>query len=212
MRISTFVSRTDTQNATITDTTVDDLAHEGQARDANTPKSDLPPIVYGETDGQGRGNNHTLTRTAVVLDIDHCGDYDPRDTVRGLGYEALIHETASSQPGDRGWRIVIPLSEPITNAQTLKATTEYVAGQINPPQWDRTCAEWARFFYAPACNDGRVCVALNGTPISPVHDNPGHATTPAGTTKRDPRELPGVMGAWCRAHDIQSTIDTLGLP
>ena len=123
-RVIVFAGMYDTHTATGEDYQTRALADLFNVKPVCTPKQTGPAFVpssYGDHDAR----SHTAQRTrgsfvALTADIDH-GDHGLEAVVGALraiaGHAAhLIYSSPHARPGDRRWRMIVPLSDPLAYA------------------------------------------------------------------------------------------------
>ena len=96
------------------------------------------------------------TRELLTLDADHS---DPRlpDRVADLRVAAVVHPTFSSTPDAPRWRVIAPLSEPVTAEQygsLARAVAEALA--LGDDEFDRGSYEPERAMFSPAGPGGSL--------------------------------------------------------
>lgn len=96
------------------------------------------------------------TREILTLDADHS---DPRlpERVAGLRVAAVVHPTFSSTPDAPRWRVIAPLSEPVTAEQyggLARAVAEALA--LGDEEFDRGSYEAERAMFSPAGPGGSL--------------------------------------------------------
>lgn len=104
------------------------------------------PVTYRPGSARGKANVDQVHM--LVLDVDHTEL--PLDLLNGLEYVA--HTTFNHTPQDPRWRVILPLSEPISGQSWpgfwLRANA-YFGGCI-----DRQTKDSSRIFYLPSCRPG----------------------------------------------------------
>jgi len=104
------------------------------------------PVTY--LPGTTRGKANVDQVFALVLDLDHGGDY----WVLLDGRELVAHTTHSHTPAAPRWRVTLPLTRPISGADWpafwLRANA-FFGGCVDPATKDAS-----RLFYLPSCPPG----------------------------------------------------------
>ncbi|QRP60578.1 virulence-associated E family protein [Corynebacterium minutissimum] len=192
---------------------------------------DVGGFVGGHLKHGRRRKGHILARSLITLDLDNIPtDVDLAAALADtLPYAWLAHTTLSHLTTEQRWRIWVWLHRDVT-ADEYGAVARRVAQDINPGlKWfDPTTFEPERFFYWPATlQDGDYHVEisskkdiLNPDDYLDRYDTwqdvttwpgvtPDDAKAMLGTSKLDdPRDKPGMLGAFNRAHPIPRAIKT----
>ena len=192
---------------------------------------DVGGFVGGHLKHGRRRKGHILTRSLITLDLDNIPeDVDLAQVLADtLPYAWLAHTTLSHLTTEQRWRIWVWLHRDVT-ADEYGAVARRAAQDINPglAWFDPTTFEPERFFYWPATledGDYHVEISTEKEPLNPDdyldrYDTwqdvttwpgvtPDDAKAMLGTTKLDdPREKPGMLGAFNRAHTIPNAIQT----
>lgn len=208
-------------------TTAEYKAMEKSARDKI---KDVGGFVGGHLKNGRRRKGHVLARSIITLDIDNLpADVDLAQVLADtLPYAWLIHTTLSHTPDGPRWRIWIWLTRDIT-ADEYGAVARRAAQDINPGlEWfDPTTFEAERFMYWPsALTDGDYHAhvstqkdILNPDDFLARFDVWQDVTTWPGVTPddakamlgksrlEDPRDKPGMLGAFNRAYTVPKAID-----
>lgn len=192
---------------------------------------DVGGFVGGHLKHGRRRKGHILTRSLITLDLDNI----PTDVnlaqalADTVPYAWLAHTTLSHLDTEQRWRIWVWLTRDVT-ADEYGAVARRVAQDINPglAWFDPTTYEPERFFYWPATledGDYHVEISAEKEPLNPDdyldrYDTwqdvttwpgvtPDDAKAMLGTSKLDdPRDKPGMLGAFNRAHTIPHAIQT----
>ena len=188
-------------------------------------------FVGGHLRNGRRRKGHVLARSLVTLDLDNIPpSVDLRQVLaEKLPYAWLAHTTLSHTPDGPRWRVWIWLIRDVT-ADEYGAVARRIAQDINPGlDWiDPTTFEPERLMYWPATledGDYHVEVSTQKDILDPDdflarYDVWQDVTTWPGITPEqakafeatgkldDPREKPGMLGAFNRAHSIEDAIRT----
>lgn len=203
----------------------------------NLPKAerdkhkDVGGFVGGHLKHGRRRKGHILTRSLITLDLDNIPtEVDlPGALADTVPYAWLAHTTLSHLDAEQRWRIWVWLHRDVT-ADEYGAVARRVAQDINPglAWFDPTTFEPERFFYWPATltdGDYHVHVSSKKDILNPDdylgrYDTWQDVTTWPGITPEqakafeangkldDPRDKPGMLGAFNRAHTIPNAINT----
>ena len=192
---------------------------------------DVGGFVGGHLKNGRRRKGHVLARSFVTLDIDNLPANVDLTTVLAdtLPYAWLAHTTLSHTPEKPRWRVWIWLTRDISPDE-YGAVSRRIAQDINPGlEWfDPTTFENERLMYVPATltdGDYHAHVSSQKDILNPddflarfdvwqdVTTWPGvtpdDAKTMLGKSKLDdPRDKPGMLGAFNRAYTIPKAIDT----
>lgn len=158
--------------------------------------------------GLHRNREAILSRDALTLDVDSpTEDFLPK--VRSLGTRALVHTTYSATPDKPRYRVIIPLSRPVSPAE-YTAEAAAVMAEVGEDSFDPGSTQAERYMFRPAGDHFKYEV-INGPVREPAAVVDPHAALPL--TKRDPLELPGVVGAFNRVYtDLDALIEAYDLP
>ena len=127
---------------------------------AEKSPSSSPGLFFGRAeqrpmDKTVRGDQR-LYRSAIVLDLEDGESSVPHDVpqrVEALPWAALLYASPSYTGNAPRWRLVVPVSAPLS-AQDTPRVTGYVAQRLGAYEWlDWTCREPARRYYAPFISD-----------------------------------------------------------
>jgi putative DNA primase/helicase len=183
---------------------------------------DVGGFVAGALKDGLRHPQNVLNRTMVVLDADYAkpGLWDTWGLL--FGTAAVLHQTHSWRPDHPKLRLIVPLSRPVEPI-LYKAISVHLADELGADQFDPTTHETNRLMYWPslprdADHDPRVLEGAFLDVDAWVADHPRWddlSTWPLTVEVKDPAkklgdpgEKGGIIGAFCRAHDIVSAIDT----
>lgn len=214
---------------TVIDCTVTE--YQALAKGEKDKRKDVGGFVGGHLKNGRRRKGHVLARSLVTLDLDNL----PKDTdlpavlADTLPYAWLAHTTLSHTADNQRWRVWVWLSRDVT-ADEYGAVARRAAQDINPGlSWfDPTTFEPERLFYWPATlQDGDYHVEvsskkdiLNPDDFLARFDVWQDVTTWPGITPEqakafeatgkldDPRDKPGMLGAFNRAYSIEDAIRT----
>ena len=192
---------------------------------------DVGGFVGGHLKNGRRRKGHVLARSFVTLDIDNLPANVDLTTVLAdtLPYAWLAHTTLSHTPEKPRWRVWIWLTRDISPDE-YGAVSRRIAQDINPGlEWfDPTTFENERLMYVPATltdGDYHAHVSTQKDILNPDDFlarfdvwqdittwpgvTPDDAKTMLGKSKLDdPRDKPGMLGAFNRAYTIPKAIDT----
>lgn len=182
-------------------------------------------FVGGRIDGPQRLTGRITERSMLTLDADRCTGVDflarARKALPGEAWAAFT--THSSTVEHPRWRLVVPVNEPIRDPIAFEAVSRRVGERLGLDVVDPCSHKLAQFFYFPSHPTDAVYVCeeqrgafLDVQAVLDSYDNymdfsqhPGEGVSwlPQGEKAPDPREKPGMVGAFCRAFDAHTAIE-----
>lgn len=194
---------------------------------SKTEQSDIKDVggyVGGTLQGGHRRTGHVLERSMITLDADFAGQ-DFQDLIGMLMANAYaVYTTHSHSPEAPRWRMVVPLTRPVT-ADEYKPLARFLAAELGIDLWDDSTYEPERLMYWPStAEDGEFLsdygdapwmdpdTVLQGHPFWhdattwPESSRSGHTRQRFADRQGDPHEKPGVVGAFNRAYSIPDAI------
>lgn len=187
---------------------------------AHNPESvkDCGGYVAGRLKGTSRRKGQVEYRSAVTLDADAASETLPA-LVAGLGLRALVHSTYSHTRAHPRYRVIIPIMGPGLSEEEYPRVARGLIENLGEAQFDlgSTQPERLMFWPATAAPDEYEVVECSGETATAqgllrdfggLHATPDHKPGP----KRDPKELPGVAGAFNRVYDMARAVETFHLP
>ena len=188
---------------------------------------DVGGYVGGTLKDNRRKNGYVLDRCLITLDADSIppgGTEDILKRVSGLGCAYVVYSTRKHEGAAPRLRIVLPLDRIVT-ADEYEPIARKMAEIIGIHIFDGTTFQSVRFMYWPSkCSDGEWVFDYRDNPflsadgiLSQYTDWRNVAEWPEvpGVQKQihqglkkqeDPREKPGVIGAFCRVYDVPGAI------
>lgn len=188
---------------------------------------DVGGYVGGTLKGNRRKNGCLTGRYLITLDADNIAPGGAGDVVRrvsGLGCASLIYSTRKHEGAAPRLRIVFPTDRVVT-ADEYEPIARKLASLIGIRMFDPTTFESIRMMYLSSrCVDGEWVfhyedkpflsadgiLAMYGdwTNVAEWPEVPGTETRIQQGIKKlgDPREKPGIIGAFCRVYDIPEAI------
>lgn len=174
--------------------------------------------VIGKFRGGLRRTRSLIHREAVTLDADYNARSLPEHLTE-MGVRCAWHTTWSSAPDNPRYRVVLPLSRPVS-AEEYEIVAESLAARCDPEAWDRTSFRPAQFMWRPAAKnrDWYSWGTVDGPPVDvdAILADPQTAPRPGlrrKPQKRDPLQIEGVVGAFNRAYpDLDELISVFDLP
>lgn len=159
-----------------------------------------------------RNSDAIVTRDALMLDVDYPEDTFLTD-LEAVGVKTLVHTTFSSTPDKPRYRVIIPLSRPVSPFEYETAATDLME-RVGPASFDATSPQPERYMFRPAGEHFWFTV-FNGPVMEPPAITPELALAQnlMPHNKRDPFELTGAVGAFNRVYtDLDTLIEEFSLP
>lgn len=186
---------------------------------------DVGGFVGGTLSGGRRKADAVAWRQLLTLDADHVkGDFWASIETM-FDHACLIYSTHSHTPQNPRFRLVIPLSRPIT-ADEYQAVARRVAGDLGIDFFDDSTFEAHRLMYWPSTSkDGEFIFRLQDAEWLNPDDvlaryedwrDPSYWPESSRVKQRrermadkqgDPHEKPGMVGAFCRTYTIEQAIE-----
>ena len=156
-----------------------------------------------------RNKKALVTRSAITLDID-SPDKGFADAVQlTLPYQAILHTTFSSAPDDPRYRLIVATDRDLLPDEYIVAASA-IMQMLGEHQFDHGSSEPERYMFRPAATEPGWYHywCLGGDPASVdqlLEDfEEDLSSLPMPTphkNKRNPFEIPGVVGAFNRAYE-----------
>ena len=184
-------------------------------------------FVGGKLKGTKRGVSEVLFRSMLTLDLDKAKvGFIDKFTAESK-YLSCLYTTHSHTKEEPRCRVIVPLSRDITPDE-YNAIARLFASQFGIEQFDACSFRIAQLmFYPTTPKDGEfIFKKIEGKVLNPDefladypmwHDISTLPLTPdelpknnvqRRRKKKDPTELKGVIGAFCRAYTVQEAIET----
>jgi predicted P-loop ATPase len=171
--------------------------------------------VLGTLRGGRRTKATIVSRSAITLDADSPSPGLPELIEMTLG-ASIVHTTWRSSPDAPRYRVVLPTCRDVSPAEYQQIST-LLMQRLGPDNFDPGSSQPERYMFKPSAptldwyqawvNDGEPLDvdALLREALPVIQEEP--------TTKRDPFELGGVIGAFNRVYEeFQDVIDEYQLP
>lgn len=168
-----------------------------------------------------RNNLAVVSRSALTLDIDHPGETFLDDFQMVADFTYLLHTTFSSTPSEPRYRLIVPTDRDMAPDEYMAAASAF-ANRYGMEQFDESCFRPAQYMFRPGATKREWFEAWDGSGPAIrvesllddfVEDLSGLPVPKPNSTKRNPFEIDGVVGAFNRAYlDFQLLIDEYGLP
>lgn len=177
--------------------------------------------------GEGRRKKDKVRhRSLLTFDLDDGSSTLWEDFTRLYPFAAILYTTHKHTPEHPRYRLVIPLLRNVS-PEEYEPLGRWVAGELGIEQFDHTTYQPSRLFYWPTVskNGEFVFREQQGSPCDPdailahytdwrdasswpVSSKESVAIKKLVKKQGNPQEKSGLIGAFCRAYDIPSAIDT----
>lgn len=187
---------------------------------AHHPESvkDCGGYVAGVLRGTSRRKGQVESRTAVTLDADSASDHLP-SRVSELGVKALVHSTYSHTADHPRYRVIIPILGPGLTEDEYPRVARGLMSALGEAQFDPGSTQPERLMFWPSTGhpEDYEVYELDGETATRdflLREYGGLGPTPDAKpgVKRDPKDLPGVPGAFNRVYDMASAVEEFNLP
>ena len=200
--------------------------YKAMTKDERSAAKDIGGFVGGVIEGGRRFAAAVTERTLVTLDADYASKDLWEEATDIIDNAMLVYSTHSHLPKSPRLRVIIPLDRPVSPTE-YGAIARRVAEWLGIEQFDVTTYEVNRLMYWPSTpSDGEFVFHKQDGPTLKAdkvlatykdwHDCASWPTSAmeqtviAKSAKKQgaPVEKPGLVGMFCRAHDIYSAIET----
>ena len=199
-------------------------------KDEQANLKDVGYFICGQFNGSGRLLENMARRCCITLDVDHIDWLDIDEIRETYGfYEHVVHSTLKHCNDTPRLRLVFPLAKDIPPEQ-YEPAARAIAARLGMDCFDDTTFQPARIMFWPAVTaDGDIFKYHNKGEILPTEalldkyddwtdfgewPHSSRTGVPRGPLQRAewPLDKGGIIGAFCRTHDIHSAIATFELP
>lgn len=207
-----------------TDETVAEYA--ALPKDEQGKIKDVGAFVGGYIKGGRRLKGSIEYRQLLTLDIDY-GDEDMLDEIQALGFAYVVYSTHKHTPESPRYRLIVPVSRSLS-ADEYEAAARVLAWKLDINKFDDTTFQPERcMFYPSTPSDGEYVFKHNDAEMldpdtlldvlidwqDPTTWFYSDRVDEVRTRERkelaeDPTTKGGVIGAFCRAFDIDDAILT----
>ena len=181
-------------------------------------KKDCGSYMAGKATSTSRKDSRVEYRSMVTLDAD-TADLDLPARVEGLGLTSLVHSTYKHTTDKPRYRVIIPLLGPGLTEEEYPRAAQGLMEALGKEQFDKTCLQVKQLMYWPSASnpDQYEVYSYEGEPATAqglLEHFGGFSATPEHKRgpKRDPYELPGVIGAFNRLYDMERAVEEFNLP
>ena len=212
-------------NTKYTSETIEQYKHFN--KEERNKAKDNGGFVGGKLKGTKRGVSEVLFRSMLTLDLDKAKVGFIDKFIAESRYLSCLYTTHSHTKEEPRCRVIVPLSRDVTPDE-YNAIARLFASQFGIEQFDACSFRIAQLmFYPTTPKDGEfIFKKVEGEILNPDkfladypmwHDISTLPLTPdelpknnvqKGRKKKDPTELKGVIGAFCRAYTVQEAIET----
>ena len=212
-------------NTKYTSETIEQYKHFN--KEERNKAKDNGGFVGGKLKGTKRGVSEVLFRSMLTLDLDKAKVGFIDKFIAESRYLSCLYTTHSHTKEEPRCRVIVPLSRDVTPDE-YNAIARLFASQFGIEQFDACSFRIAQLmFYPTTPKDGEfIFKKVEGEILNPdkfLADYPiwqDISTLPLtpdelpknnvqrGRKKKDPTELKGVIGAFCRAYTVQEAIET----
>lgn len=212
------------QKPTVTQETIED--YKKMPKSKQDDAKDVGGFVGGWLKEGQRKRGYAQQRTLVTLDADSTTKEFWEDVQLLFDHAAAIYTTHSHLVKGPRYRLIIPLSRPVT-AEEYEPLARKLAEMLGMDNFDDTTYQAERLMYFPShAIDGPYFTDFQDLPWVDPDDilasyedwrdssywpesSRGHSIREQQAKKAgDPLDKKGVVGAFCRTYDITSAIET----
>lgn len=175
---------------------------------------DVGGFIGGTLVENKRQANHLLSRTLIVLDVDNAPQTFFEDFIFSNTRQCLIHSTHSSTKENPRYRIIYPLTNPVTGEKYMQICLQLIK-EIGESYFDATTVSASRLMFWPSIpnNAKYEFVDLPGTTLNPNDfknisgsDVRPSLRRPGRPIQKNPTEKDGAIGVFCQKYTIKEAI------
>lgn len=202
--------------------------YRAMSKEDKSRAKDVGGFVGGRLKDGRRLKDAVLDRCLVTLDLDYA-EQDAWDNIAIWGWRCALYSTHSHRPEAPRLRLILPLDRAVT-PEEYEPIARRVGESIGFDQLDLSTFELNRLMYWPSCpRDGEyvfreqegevLCAdevlasygpdeAWKDTRLWPIGKKEPEIRRKETKRRGDPRDVPGIVGLFCRAYSIREAIDT----
>ena len=196
-------------------------------KDERNRAKDNGGFVGGLLKGHKRGNGEVVSRSMLTLDLDEAKVGFIEKYAAETQYFSCLYTTHSHTKDHPRCRVIVPLSRDV-GPDEFNAISRLFAGEWGIEQFDACSFRLAQLmFYPTTPKDGEFVFKktegevldpdaflakypdwkdISTLPLAPS-EMPSINNAQRGRKKKDPAELKGIIGAFCRAYTVQDAIE-----
>lgn len=207
------------------------MTQETQAEYLKLPKGqqdkikDIGGFVGGTLKDGHRKSDTVQSRSMLTLDLDNAPDTFVEDMMMNAEYAWAIYSTHKHSKKNPRFRLIVPLSRSV-DPEAYEAIARKISEEIGMKYADPTTFQPSRLMYWGSYsrdaeyvfeyNDAELLDAdavlgrypdWHDTSYWPLHPEELRVDKKRKEKQADPRQKPGVIGAFCRTYTIQDVID-----
>lgn len=194
-------------------------------KDRKAEIKDIGGFVGGYMNTGRRKTGSVVHRQLLTLDLDFAKITQWRDFAFMYDNTALMYSTHSHSKGEPKYRLVMPLSRPVSSVE-YQAVGRRIAGNLGIEYFDNTGFQYERLMYWPSTSadgvyefyeqsgdwlnvDEVLQSYVDWTNIYewPISERYTHQLREGMAKAGHPPDKPGAIGAFCSAYSISKAID-----
>ena len=189
-------------------------------------RKDVGCFIGGSLRDDTRTKGSVASRSVLTLDADHASLTFWDDFILLFDIAGCAYQTHSWTPEKPKYRLCLPLSRAV-DPELFRAISWHYSCEIGEKMFDHTCHQPERLMHYPSLPLGAPHVVMvNDAPFIDVDEwlvsHPAWtdiSTWPAvtggnqagvrvmGASKKDPREVQGIVGQFCRTYTVPEAIE-----
>lgn len=186
---------------------------------------DVGGFVGGKLKEGTRRSGYVAYRSLVTLDMDYATPGMSEELQKRCDFAWCLYSTHKHTPEKPRLRLIVPLSR-VVSAEEYEAIARKVAEDLGMEQFDDTTYEPTRLMYWPSTSrDGEFLFqSQEGEFLDPdqvlacyrdwrdssswpLSSRQSKAVRHSLGKQENPREKPGIIGAFCRAYPVREAIE-----